>query len=222
MPYDRRKMQDLTYSEYKSGILEQYKTLWANGNFAGINELLQINQLKYKIFDAFNWNRLINLVNDQTNADLWDNSKEYKIYDVVSYDNYTWVSKQDGNQNHIPQYGSYWQQIDSITNTQPATYDSLVGKWQKDYGDLKNIVDNFEYIGVWETGQEYKLGNLVNTDSYNSYFCLQNHTSSSENEPPNTTYWIEAETMLDPVGIQVSATPPTNLTVGDIYFQIVG
>ena len=96
-----------------------------------------------------------------------------------------------------------------------------MGKWQKDYGDLKNIVDNFEYIGVWETGQEYKLGNLVNTGSYHSYFCLQNHTSSADNQPPNTTYWVEAETMLDPVGIQVSETIPTNLTVGDIYFQVI-
>lgn len=220
MAYDKRKMQDIAKSE--KNLWTQYKTLWTNGDFNNLNTFLNDNpNLKYKLFDAFNWNRLINLVNDQTTADLWDNTKTYKIYDMVSYDNYIWVSKQDDNQNHIPQYGSFWQQIDSITNTQTATYDSLVGKWQKDYGDLKNIVDNFEYIGVWETGQEYKLGNLVNTDSYHSYFCLQNHTSSADNQPSNTTYWVEAEAMLDPVGIQVSEIVPTNLTVGDIYFQII-
>lgn len=222
MPYDKHKMQDLTYSEYKNGVLERYKTLWTNGNFAGINELLETSQLKYKIFDAFNWNRLINLINDQTSANAWDSTNTYKIYDVVSYNNYTWVSKQDNNLNNAPQTTTnFWQQLNPVSSTQNATYDSLVGKWQTDYPPLQKLVENFKYVGVWASGQDYKLGNLINTDEYHSYFCLQEHTSSTTNQPPNTTYWVPAETMLASIGIQVSVTPPTNLTVGDMYFQII-
>lgn len=222
MPYDKHRMQDIKYSE--KDYLAQYRQLWADKDINGINTLLQTNtQLKYKLFDAFNWNRLINLVNDQTSANAWSNTNTYKIYDIVSYDNYTWVSKQNDNLNNAPQISTnYWQRLNPVGETANATYDSLVGKWQIDYGNLKSITDNFIYVGNWAIGQEYKLGNLIKLDDKTTYFCLRNHTSSSENEPPNATYWILAEKMLDSVGIQVSATPPTNLTVGDIYFQIVG
>lgn len=277
--YDKRKMQDIKYSERE--LLEQYKTLWLNGDVSGINSLIINNpNLKYKLFDAFNWNRLINLINDQTNEDInikawnefitynlydlvtyngliwaskmndnmgytpqlgdywskvstladaqggkiaWENDKTYNIYDIVSYNGYMWVSKQDENIGNIPQVGiNYWQQIYPTTTIKTSTYNSLVGKWNIDYGNLKQIVDEFKYVGNWTTGEKYKTGNLVKVDEQHTYFCLLNHTSSTTTKPPNETYWILAEKMLDFVGIQVSSTIPTNLTVGDIYFQIVG
>lgn len=278
MKYDARKMQDLKYSE--KNLLIQYKQLWGNKNFDGINALLQSNpDLKYKIMDAFNWNRMINLINDQTNNNIniidwsnvttynlhdlvtysgfvwvskqnnnigntpqlgdfwnkvdtianaqggqiaWENDETYNIYDIISYNGYMWVSKQNNNLNQTPQVGSnYWQQLYSTTIIKTATYDSLIGKWKIDYGDLKQITDEFKYIGEWTTEQEYKLGNLVKSDEQHTYFCLQNHTSSTDNQPPNSVYWMLAENMLNSVGIQVSDTPPTNLIVGDIYFQII-
>ena len=223
MPYDKRKMQDLTALEYNQNLFQRYKNLWSLGDIDGINTLLTNNpSLKYKIFNAFNWNRLINLVNDQTTANEWANTKIYNIYDIVLYDGYTWVSKQDNNANHIPQSGSnYWQQLESLANTQNATYDSLVGKWQKDFDNLKLIVDKFEYVGVWESGQKYQLGNIVKFDEQHTYFCIQEHTSSASNQPPNLTYWTEAETMQTSIGIKVLETAPTNLDIGDIYFQII-
>lgn len=223
MAYDKRKMQDMTYAEYKNGLLQQYKTLWANANFDGINTLLENTpDLKYKIFDAFNWNRLINLINDQTSAREWDSTKTYNTYDMVAHNNYVWVSKIDGNTNNEPQIEqTYWQQLIPMSETKSATYDSLVGKWEIDYTNLKNIADNFKYVGLWSAGQDYKLGNLVITDPQNSYFCIQAHTSSASNTPPNATYWMSAQTMLDPVGLKVLETAPTNYSVGDMYLQVI-
>lgn len=224
MPYNKRKLQDIKYSE--KNLLEQYKTLWQNADFDGINTLFQNNpNLKYKLFDSFNWNRLINLVNDQTSAEAWDNKKVYQIYDMVSYGNYVWVCKRsDDAQPHLPQTGSpYWQQLYLTSNVSSATYDSLVGKWQIDYASLKQASGNFKYAGEWTAGETYYKGNLVKFGDYDSYFYINDTESEAtpENQPPNSTYWISAQTMLEPVGIQVSEIPPTNLLSGDMYFQII-
>lgn len=222
MAYDKRKMQDMTYTEYKNGLLEQYKTLWENADFDGINTLFENNpDLKYKIFDAFNWNRMINLINDQTYATTWDETKTYNIYDMVRYDYFVWVSKIDNNRNEPTDSQIYWQKLYSDSDTHSATENSLVGKWQNDINSLWSIVYGFHYSGAWNEGENYSLGNLVITDSQNSYFCIQAHTSSASNKPPNVTYWMPAQTMLDSVGLKVLENAPTNYSVGDMYLQVI-
>jgi hypothetical protein len=63
MAYDKRKMQDISISE--KPLWFQYMEYLKNGDYSGANSLLQGNpSLKYKVLNSFNWNRLINLVND--------------------------------------------------------------------------------------------------------------------------------------------------------------
>ena len=172
MAYDKTKMQDIKYSEKE--LWAQYVSYWQSGNLSGIATLLNNNpQLKYKIFNAYNWNRLINSVND-------------------------------------------------TTETTSATTDSLVGIWENDYKSLLAHTDPFKYVGLWASGKSYKKNNLVKVDNFHSYYCKQNHTSSSSNMPPNDTYWLRAEGVLGHVGIDVLATAPSDMVSGDIYFEEIG
>lgn len=170
MSYDRNKMQDIKFSE--KGLWLEYVNLWNNQDIAGIANFLNNNpQMRYKVFNAYNWNRLIDSVNDATFED-------------------------------------------------EATEDSLVGTWNLDYAQLINASNNFKYVGDWNSGISYKINNLVKVDDYHSYFCIQNHTSSDLNAPPNAAYWLSADAILGVVGIPITDTEPTDLIEGDIYFEI--
>lgn len=172
MAYDKTKMQDIKYSEKE--LWAQYISYWQAGNLAEIATLLNDNpQLKYKIFNAYNWNRLINSVND-------------------------------------------------TNETTSATTDSLVGIWESDYNTLLSHAEPFKYAGIWESGKSYKKNNLIKTDSFHSYYCVQNHTADSSNLPPNDEYWLRAEGILGHVGIDVLTTAPSDMVSGDIYFEEIG
>ena len=68
MSYDKHKMQDI--SAIEKHIWKEYLEYYKNGEFDSIQQLLIDNpDMKYKIFNAFNWNRLQNLVNDATETD---------------------------------------------------------------------------------------------------------------------------------------------------------
>jgi hypothetical protein len=166
MAYDKTKMQDITLAE--KSLWSQYVAYWNAGDIASAIAILNDNiSLKYKVLNSFNWNRLINSVNDETDST-------------------------------------------------PATEDSLVGTWNADYGDLETASADFEYIGEWDSATAYKKNNLVKTDDYTTYFCIADNTNQT---PPNATYWVIAQYGLDSVGIQVSATAPTNLRIGDMYLE---
>ena len=65
MAYDKHKMQDV--SAIERHIWLQYLEDCKNGNFDSAQQLLVDNpNMKYKILNAFNWNRLQNLINDTT------------------------------------------------------------------------------------------------------------------------------------------------------------
>lgn len=171
--YDRRKMQDITVNEVAD--YQQFLTFWANQNLAGITNFISTHpDFKYKIFNAYNWNRLIDLINDS----------------------------QGGN---------------------PATYNSLVGKWQIDFANLQGASAEFVDKGTWATSTAYKKGNLVVglTNPYTSYICISNHTSSSESELSNTSLWLVAQENLAPNPIVVSATIPNNYIAGDIFLKTI-
>ena len=44
------------------------------------------------------------------------------------------------------------------------------------------------WTGDWATGMTYKGGDGIQYEG-SSYICLQDHTSSLSNAPPNSTYW---------------------------------
>ena len=172
MAQDLTKMQDIKYSE--KSLWQQYSTYVQNQDIVSAVNLLNANpNLKYKVFNAFNWNRLINAVNDGTST------------------------------------------------SQPTT-DSMLGQWNYDYGRLQTASANFKYVGQWASGTQYYTNNLVKFNDTTAYFCIQNHTASTENQPPNSTYWIMAVEALPSLGIQVSHTTPTQIRVGDIWFDVYG
>lgn len=109
--------------------------------------------------------------------------------------------------------------VNDATDTQTATYNSLVGKWNKDYGDLQIASEPFKYVGEWAIGTQYKKNNLVKVDNCRSYFCIADNTASTENQPPNTTYWMRAKAIPGILGIPISTTEPSGLVNGDIWFQ---
>lgn len=170
MSYDMRKMQDIKFSE--KDLYNQYLEIWNNTNLDEIlpNVATFLNDnpsFKYKIFNAYNWNRLINKINDGTD-------------------------------------------------------DCLVGEWNKDYSALETASTDFKYLGLWEAGKSYKKNNLVKTDDYNSYFCIQDNTSSADNQPPNTTYWLPAKILYGGIiGIPITSTIPTGIANGDIILKIM-
>lgn len=169
MAQDLTKMQDIKYSE--KTLWQQYYNYIQDQDVIGALTFLNANpSLKYKVFNAFNWNRLINAVNDGT------------------------------------------------SNTQPTT-ESMVGQWNYDYGRLQTASANFKYVGQWTNGTQYHVNNLVKFNDTTAYFCIQDHTANTTNQPPNSTYWILALQSLPSLGIQVSSTQPTNINIGDIWFS---
>lgn len=169
MAQDLTKMQDIKYSEKE--LWQQYYNYIKNQDIVSAINLLNTNpSLKYKVFNAFNWNRLINAVNDGT------------------------------------------------SNTQPTT-NSMLGQWNYDYNRLQTASANFKYVGQWTNGIQYYANNLVKFDDTKAYFCIQDHTSDTTNQPPNSTYWELALQSLPSLGIQVSPNEPTNINVGDIWFS---
>ena len=116
MAYDKNKMQDIKFSEKE--LWQEYLSLWNNQDVSGIANFLNNNpQMKYKVFNAYNWNRLIDSVNDATfedeatedslvgtwNLDYaqlinasnnfkyvgdWNSGISYKINNLVKFDDY--------------------------------------------------------------------------------------------------------------------------------------
>ena len=168
MAQDLTKMQDIKFSE--RALWQQYRNYYVNQDVVGLVNFLNQNQtLIYKVLNAFNWNRLIEAVNDGTST------------------------------------------------TQPTT-DSMLGQWNYDYGRLVTASENFKYIGEWTAGTQYNQNNLI-TYNGNAYFCIQANTAATNNQPPNSTYWMLAIEALPSLGIQVSDTAPTTIRVGDIWFD---
>lgn len=169
MAQNLTKMQDIKYSE--KTLWQQYYTYIQNQDIVSAVNLLNANpNLKYKVFNAFNWNRLIDAVNDGTST------------------------------------------------SQPTT-DSMLGQWNYDYGRLQTASENFKYVGQWTSGTQYYANNLVKFNDTTAYFCIQNHTASTDNQPPNSAYWVLALETLPSLGIQVSQTEPITIRVGDIWFD---
>lgn len=166
MAYDKNRMQDISLAEKPLWL--EFNSYWASGDITSALAILTNNpNLEYKVLNAFNYNRLQNLINDATDIST-------------------------------------------------ATEDSLVGKWNLDYADLESASTDFKYIGIWNSGTAYKKNNLVKFNDYLAYFCIADNTNQS---PPNATYWILAQEMLESIGIPVADIEPAGLRVGDVWFD---
>lgn len=213
--YDKRKMQDIKYSELP--LLTQYQQYYASRNISGINNLTS-NELKYKVFNAYNWNRVLDLINDNTRYPNFNVLKTYHEGDFVTYQDNTYMAIRTSV--FIPPTdNTFWQYINQPI--QNLTTDSIIGKWQDLYNQLEAVTTDFIYKGNWSSGVTYKENNLVKLDNYRSYYCIANHISSSSNQPPNATYWVEAKANPKNItGIPISQTQPQNISENDIWLEI--
>jgi hypothetical protein len=214
MAYDKTKMQDINIAD--RNLYTLYKIYWDNNQFEDAFQLLTDNpQLKYKVLNAFNWNRFINLINDSTEALEWSGIINYKINDLTSYDGGVYLCIKN-NTNIIPTNIVYWTYLyDSATST-PATYDSLVGMWNTDYVTLQNSIENAVYLGEWNSTTEYSKNNLVQLDG-SVYFALQD--STNQNPKTATSYWNIVQTNGESFGLPVSTIEPSGMEIQDIYIK---
>lgn len=63
------------------------------------------------------------------------------------------------------------------------------GSYPVEYMKYQGAKDTFRLIKLWVSGRDYQEGNLVENDQL-TYECIQDHTSSGANEPPNGAFWI--------------------------------
>ena len=72
----------------------------------------------------------------------------------------------------------------------------------------------FNLIGDWTTSTNYKVGNVIRNGGY-TYVCTLDHTASSGNQPPNTTYWsrLNSGIRFNAPGMSFTGLSTSNVTV---------
>lgn len=83
---------------------------------------------------------------------------------------------------------------------------------------IQDKIDAYSNIGVYDATIPYKVGNVVSFNgSY--YICIQANTGTSPVAGQNTEYWnIFVQNQQQ---YPVQETTPTNLNLGDIWFQVI-
>lgn len=62
-----------------------------------------------------------------------------------------------------------------------------------DLGRLLKVSGQYKNIGAWsDAGVSYSVDQVVTNDG-SAYRCIQAHTSSALNEPPNTSFWSKTD-----------------------------
>jgi hypothetical protein len=95
-----------------------------------------------------------------TYEDSWDNATLYQPGDIVGYGGYSYISK---------------------TNNSNKTPTANASDWSL-------FTTGFSFIGDWASGQSYLVGDVLRNGAY-TYVVTADHTSASNNQPPNVTYW---------------------------------
>jgi hypothetical protein len=110
-----------------------------------------------------------------------------------------------------------------VTGTPSATQVQYLisnGPYSTGSGGTASVVNwmlfttGFKLIGDWATGQSYQVGNVVRNGGY-TYVALLDNTSSSDNQPPNNTYWSRLNSGIrwNAPGLSYTTLSPTNVTV---------
>lgn len=57
--------------------------------------------------------------------------------------------------------------------------------------DFQNVINNYKYIGEWDSSQVYRIYNIVTDSNSNKYYMYINETPMSNISLNNHTYWLE-------------------------------
>lgn len=117
----------------------------------------------------------------------------YQMWNVVTYNYETYISKQNNNINHVPTDTNWWFKAAS-RGAQGIPGIGLV------------------FRGEYNNATDYSVNHAVN---YNGsiYYCILNSTG---NLPTNETYWTK---FLDGVGAVIQDIPPDNPQLGMVWIQ---
>ena len=95
--------------------------------------------------------------------------------------------------------GDLWYATADVSSYKAGTWYRYSGSTWEETSEAVSI----PVAPAWETGTQYKKGDIV--DSGGKWYAAKlNHTASSSNKPPNTAYWEEKSTIS-----QVSSTQIT-------------
>lgn len=74
--------------------------------------------------------------------------------------------------------------------------------------EFQLVIDNYRYIGVWDSSEEYRIYNIVTYS--NKYYIYINDESAFGVLPTNTAYWCELDLMgekgADGIGVNFIGT----------------
>ena len=194
--FDNHRMQDITLSE--KNLLNQYKELWQAQNWSGVASFLNsYPELRYKIFNSFNINRISQVLNKGEGI-IVDTSVRSPIDGSIA------LSELD---------------YDGADGIAPSI--------MQDAHDINEVAldGNFYYNGVWTSGTSYLKNQLVSIDDYHLFYCIQNHTSSASNKPTTSNgneYWGFCKGFLGNLGTEglaVASTQPSYLTNEDVWVE---
>ena len=193
--FNNIRMKDISLSE--KTLLSQYKQLWQAQNWQGVADFLTAHpEMKYKIFDAENWNRIANTIAPENKIEI-----DYDYRNGDSSLNFDFV--------------------DDIDNTPENVSHNIL----KDAQDISESSMNFYYAGQWTSGNTYVANNLVTIDNYHLFYCIQQHEASNANKPTSTNgnqYWVLCKGFLGNLGNEgliISQTQPAILTNQEVWIE---
>jgi len=126
----------------------------------------------------------------------YNSTTTYQMWNAVTYNHETFISKQNNNLNHIPAGGDgdLWWYKAAARGSQGAPGVGL------------------NFAGEYNNAISYTPGNAVNYQG-SIYYCILNSTG---NLPTNTTYWTK---FMDGISAIIQDTPPEQVYLGQTWIQ---
>ena len=190
--FDNNRMQDISLSE--NALLTKYKQLWQSQDWQGVATFLNNNpELKYKIFDSYNWNRIKNTLNSDNSVDI-----DYDFRNADSSLNFDFVSDMSSS---IPKE----LMLDAEAISNPSMDFAYAGVWQDSRGYRKNELVTIDDYHLFYCIQAHEASN-----------------ANKPSTTGGNAYWILCKGFLGELGtegLQVSSTQPVNLINEDVWIE---
>lgn len=190
--FDNNRMQDISLSE--NTLLMEYKQLWQAQDWQGVATFLNNNpELKYKIFDSYNWNRIKNTLNSDNAVEI-----DYDYRDGDSSLNFDFVDEMSTS---IPQE----IMADAQSISENSVNFAYSGQWSSGATYSPNVLVTIDDYHLFYCIQQHEASN-----------------ANKPLTTGGNAYWILCKGFLGELGtegIQVSSTQPVNLINEDVWIE---
>ena len=119
---------------------------------------------------------------------------------------------------------------EALENTQRFFRDNVQGFIEEKQEEWAQYVDDFNYVGDWELGKEYKFQNLIrNPENGDLYMALKDHIADNTNRPltNSTEFWVRSSRKGDKGDPGINSTfkgtwnSETSYSISDsVYFYV--